>query len=159
PKVFPIVHLPGDELWNDQLPEEFARGLIENHQDAAIPLMLWIARVVVVCSHIDFSSCDSAVAVALRTELRHPLHVFGGGHVNLFGARFWFAWVEAIGQAFLIRVHIAFRTPSPLRPIFGQEIWNKSETGTEKASGQYFFFLHFLPWQNSTDSSSTQYCL
>ena len=117
-KTFPVVHFARGEFGDDQLPEEHAGLFVEAKQDAAVALMLWIARVLIVRADEDLAAGDDDVAVGLRAEAGHPLHIFGGRHVDLFGAGFWFARVETVGQSLGWRIHVASGVvAAPARPV------------------------------------------
>src|SRR5208282_2867371 len=68
----------GGKFGNDQLPEEFAGFFVETHQDAAVALMLRVARIFVVGANENFSAGGDDVAVTLRANFDNPL---GIGHV------------------------------------------------------------------------------
>ena len=78
-EAFPVVHLAGLELGDDQLPEEVAALFVEAQQDAAVALVLRVAHRVVVGTDENLAVGDGRVAVALRAELGYPLDVLGGG--------------------------------------------------------------------------------
>src|SRR5207253_556244 len=82
-KTLPVVHFARGEFGDDQLPEEHAGLFVEAKQDAAVALVLWIARVLIVRADEDLAAGDDDVAVGLRAEAGHPLHIFGGRHVDL----------------------------------------------------------------------------
>src|SRR5207302_9285359 len=106
------------ELWHDELPEKFTGLFIKAQQNAAVALMLRVARIFVVGADEDFAVGDDNIAVSLRTERGHPLDVFGGFHVDLFGAGLGLAGVEAVGQTFGGRIHVASGVvAAPTRPV------------------------------------------
>src|SRR2546425_10733234 len=84
-EVFPVVDFARWQLGHNELPQKFAGLLVKDHQNASVALMLRVAWRVVVRSDEYFSSGHGDVAVALRTELGHPLHILRGAHVDFFG--------------------------------------------------------------------------
>ena len=86
----PVAHLAGAELRDCELPEVFARSLLESHQHRIVAFEFRIARRLVVCADEDFPAGDGRVAVCLRPELRHPFHVLRRRHVHLLRIRLFF---------------------------------------------------------------------
>ena len=139
-EIFPIVDFARRQFGNDQLPEKSAGLFIETHQDAAVALVLRIARVLVVGADKNFPAGDDDVAVALRADFDGPFDVGNIIHINLLRARLEIdvaigAGGEMIRQiSFRGGVHVAARIrPAPARPIGG----GRRETGRNKRHGNY----------------------
>ena len=95
------------ELGDDQLPEQVTVPLVEAHQDAAVALVLGVARPLVVRADQHAPAGDDRAGVALGAEVRDPLHVLARGRV------------EAGGQPALGGDHVARLALPPLRLVGG----------------------------------------
>ena len=81
----PVVGAARFELRVRVLPQELAGRLAERHQHAAIAGLLRVAHQLVVGAHEHHAARHDGVAVALRAEVGHPLHVLLGLHVPVDG--------------------------------------------------------------------------
>ena len=59
---------------------------VKDHEDAPVALVLFVARILVICADVNLASGDRHIAVALRANLRHPLEVFGAPRIDFLGA-------------------------------------------------------------------------
>ena len=103
----PVVRAARLQLRMGLLPEELAVGLAERHQHAPIARLLRIARRLVVRADEHRSARDDRVAVALRSERDHPLHVLLRLDVPLGRRRLH------------RRHHVAIGRAAPHRPVAG----------------------------------------
>src|SRR5439155_19411811 len=60
-QTLPVVHLAGGELGNDELPEKSAGFFVETKQNAAVALMLRVARIFIVGADENFAPGDDDV--------------------------------------------------------------------------------------------------
>ena len=58
------------------LPEEFAVGFVEAHQDRFLALHFWISRLGVVRADKDLAASDCGTGVTAATEVSNPLDAF-----------------------------------------------------------------------------------
>ena len=120
-EIFPVVDFAGSEFRHDQLPEKFAGLFVEAHEDAAVALMLRVARILVVRADENLAAGDSRIAVTLRTELCDPLHVLGRGDVDSSVPDFGLPGSNCDRQDLSRANTCCDRSrAAPLRPIFGE---------------------------------------
>ena len=156
-EVFPVVHFAGAHLRGDELPLKFAGVFVEDHHDAAVAGVLFIAGRFVVRADIDLAVGDHGRAVGLGAELGDPEAVLGRAHVDVlsagglvgslgiraetacglrggFGAVF-LAGIKVERQAFFVGHHVAGVAAAPLRVISGMERASEREREDEGGFG------------------------
>ncbi len=121
----PVVGAPRLELHVRLLPEELAVGLAEGHQHAAVARLLRIAQQLVVGADEDHAARDDRVAVALRSEVGHPLHVLLRLDVPLGR------------QTLHVRDHVAIGRAAPHRPVAAAGIRGRELRRRERGACQY----------------------
>src|SRR5258705_533272 len=70
-----------------ELPKELAGFFIETHQNTAIPLMLWIARVTIVGAKVHTATCDYRRGMRFRAELDGPFNISSVARLKRGGQR------------------------------------------------------------------------
>ena len=147
--VFGIAHLAGREFGDGQLPEEFSGGFVKAHHYAQIACAIFVARGIIVGAEEDFPARDRRVAETLTADFCHPLHVFGGGGVDLVFALLRFAGIKRGGRSLFRRDHVPRAIVPPLGPIPAEGRRGKKDNC--KAPGDSF--------HNSIPTRSTSGCL
>src|SRR4051812_35596552 len=94
-------------LGHDELPEQLSRFLVETHQYATVTLVLWIARVTVVCANVNAAVRHDRRRMRFVAQLCDPLDVPPR------------LWIEPCRQAPLTGNHVTRPGLSPLRLIGG----------------------------------------
>lgn len=118
----PVVHASRRQLFERGLPHELAVGLAEGHEHAAITGLLRIPHEFVVGPDEHQAPRHRGVAVGLRSQLGHPLHVPLRFHV------------PRRRQVRLRRDHVARRMASPHRPVTGRGR-DVDERGADRGGG------------------------
>ena len=116
----PVVDAAGRQLLVRGLPQELAVGLAEGHDDAAVAGLLGIADQLVVRADQHDAAADDGIAVGLRSELGHPLHVLAGLDV------------PRRRQALHERDHVALGRAAPHRPVARGRVAGRADAGGEQ---------------------------
>lgn len=128
---FPVADLAGADLRDDELPEEIARLLVEDHEHAAITGLGGVARGFVVGADVDAAAGDDGGAVGLRAELRDPADMLRRLRIDRLGLRDELAADDVVRDALGVGPHVAVGPAAPHRPVARLER-GRRQTGRQK---------------------------
>ena len=120
----PVQRAPRGQLRVSLLPQEFAVRFAEAHQHTAVARLLRIAHQFVVRPGVNLPARHHRIAVALRTELRHPLHV-------LLGLQ-----IPRRGNALHHREHVTVGRAAPHGPVARAWIGREQQPQRQRQTDQ-----------------------
>ena len=109
------------QLGHRQLPNPFARGLVEAQQQTAAGGP--VARIVqggVVGADEDLAVGHHGAGIVLRAQFGHPANIEGRADIDARTVAALFAGLETDRQALFVGGHVPGIASTPLRPIPGQ---------------------------------------
>jgi len=108
---------------HDELPKEVTGLFVEAHEDAAVALFAWVARVAVVGADVDATAGNDRRGMRLSAELGRPFDILPG-----FG-------IESGGETGFVGDHIARPGLAPLRLVGGGESYARGQKRYDEEGG------------------------
>jgi hypothetical protein len=107
-----------------ELPEEFAGGLVEAHDESAAGLLQSrrVAEAGVVGADENLAAGDGRVAVGLASELGDPLDILGRDGDLLVALGLLAAGAEGGGNTLFVGGEVALVAAAPLGPVGGNRL-------------------------------------